>query len=222
MAHFCLARKYTSRKVAALKFNFLGKELKNIHLRGMYNAYNLLAAASLVLNLGVGMDKVVKGLITFKGAPGRLEFYKLTNGASCFIDYAHNPSSFDAVLSSLREMTDHLIVVFGAGGDRDKTKRPIMGNIVTRFADMIVITSDNPRSEDPAQIIKDIMVGIDEKNLYKVTREIDRALAIEKACKMSKEGSVIAILGKGHEEYQIFNGITVPFSDKNIVKQCLG
>lgn len=192
-------------------------ETQNIF--GEFNAYNVLAAAAIATNLGLDMKEFNRHIKTFKGAPGRLEMYKLKNGASCFIDYAHNPSSYNAVLSTLRSMTNDLTVVFGCGGERAHDKRPIMGDIASKIADKVILTSDNPRSEDPKSIIEDILSGINKDNANKIFKEIDREAAIKKACLESKEGSVIAILGKGPDEYQQIGLIKHPFSEKNIVKE---
>ncbi len=133
------------------------------------------------------------------------------------IDYAHNPSSYEAILSLLRDMTNHLIVVFGAGGQRDREKRPQMGNIAARYADIVILTSDNPRTEDPQAIIEDIKAGITPDQLAQVLCELDREQAIKKAYALSKAGSVIALLGKGQEEYQIIGTKMIPFSDKKVI-----
>lgn len=187
-------------------------------LIGRYNAYNCLAAISLALNLGISPDTLVQGLHSFGTVPGRLEGFNLANGARAFIDYAHTPSSYEAVLSLLAGFTDNLIVVFGAGGDRDKTKRPKMGAIAARYAQQLIITSDNPRSEDPAMIIEDIVAGIPFNDQSKIIREIDRERAIRLAYLKSKPGSIIAILGKGADEYQIVGKAVMPFSEASILR----
>jgi UDP-N-acetylmuramoyl-L-alanyl-D-glutamate--2,6-diaminopimelate ligase len=187
-------------------------------LFGMFNVYNVLAAVSLAHELGVSLAQAALSLKDFAGTPGRLERYILPNGAYGVIDYAHNPSSYNAVLSSLRAITDHLIVVFGAGGDRDATKRPIMGAIVAQFADFIVVTSDNPRTENAADIARDICAGIPREATAKMVCELDRAIAIQKAYAHSHKGSIIAILGKGPDEYQIIGTTKYPFSEKQILQ----
>jgi UDP-N-acetylmuramoyl-L-alanyl-D-glutamate--2,6-diaminopimelate ligase len=186
-------------------------------LLGEYNAYNLLAAVSLLHSLGLPSDVLNNGLQTFAGVPGRMQLHTLPNGARGCIDNAHNPSSYKALLSTLRKLTDDLIVVFGCGGQRDATKRPIMGSIAAELCDTVLLTSDNPRTEDPAVIIEDIYEGIAKERQYKVIKELDRKVAIEKAYKLSKSTSIIAILGKGHDEYQLINGVKYPFSEKDIL-----
>lgn len=186
-------------------------------LIGQFNIYNTAAAASMATLLGIRSDVIVHALRTFHSVPGRLERYILGNGAMCVIDYAHNPSSYQALLSLLRNTTNHLIVVFGAGGQRDHEKRPRMGNIAAHYADVIILTSDNPRTEDPQSIIDDIKAGITADQRAQVICEIDREQAVKKAYALSKSGSVIALLGKGQEEYQIIGTQVIPYSDKKVV-----
>jgi UDP-N-acetylmuramoyl-L-alanyl-D-glutamate--2,6-diaminopimelate ligase len=173
---------------------------------------------SLVRSLDISFEKIAQAAQQIYSIPGRMEFYEFSNGAMCFIDYAHNPSSFEAVLSTMRQLTDHLIVVFGAGGARDKSKRPMMGAIVDKYADIAILTSDNPRNEDPVDIINDIAAGFDPSTDLTVIREVNRKVAIETAHQMSKKGSVIAILGKGRDEYQIIGKLTFPFQERLIIK----
>jgi UDP-N-acetylmuramoyl-L-alanyl-D-glutamate--2,6-diaminopimelate ligase len=190
------------------------------HLMGEFNAYNMLSAISIVSTLGISLNVVAEGLMKLEQIPGRMEKYMLANGATCFIDYAHNPSSFEAVLSMMRSQTKNLIVVFGVGGCRDKSKRPIMGAIVEKYADVAILTSDNPRDELPTEIIKDIKSGFSGGELQ-VFEETNRTCAIEMACKMSTFGSVVAVLGKGRDEYQIVGSLTFPFKERSIIKPFL-
>ena len=185
-------------------------------LIGRFNVYNVLGVMGLLIALGFPAAAVAQAISSFAGVPGRLERYYLPNGAQCFIDYAHNPSSFEAVLSTLATLTDDLIVVFGAGGDRDRVKRPIMGAIASRYAQRIILTTDNPRSEEPFTIITDIMCGIDADG-GKVSQELDRAEAIKLAYDLSHQGSIIAVLGKGPDEYQLVKGVKTFFSDTKTV-----
>ncbi len=185
-------------------------------LIGRFNVYNVLGVMGLLVSLGYSEALVAQAISSFPGVPGRLERYRLPNGAQCFIDYAHNPSSFEAVLSTLAGLTDDLIVVFGAGGDRDRVKRPIMGAIAARYAQRIILTSDNPRSEDPQTIISEIMYGVDSTE-GKVIQELDRAHAIKRAYEVSRPESIIAVLGKGPDEYQLVKGVKTFFSDVKTV-----
>lgn len=186
-------------------------------LVGRFNAYNIAAATAAVSALGVKKSSIISALASFPGVAGRLDRIQLPNGATAFIDYAHNPASFQAVLSELRLLTNNLIVLFGAGGDRDPVRRPLMGDIASTIADYIVVTSDNPRSEDPAEIARQILVGIKPEQAHKVMVELDREAAIRKAYAHSKAGSIIALLGKGPDEYQIVKGVTTPFSERSIL-----
>lgn len=186
---------------------------------GTFNIYNLLAALGIVTAFGVNISDVAYALTTLPRIPGRMEMYPLKNGARCFIDYAHNPSSFESVLCTLRAMTPHLIVIFGCGGNRDKQKRPIMGSIAQKYCDVVILTSDNPRSEKASVIAQEIEQGFtatDSCNFYK---ELDRAKAIELGCSLSKSDSIVAILGKGRDEYQIIGDVTIPFKETLIIKQ---
>lgn len=187
-------------------------------LVGAFNAYNIVGVVGLCAELGMTVDSIVRGVASFTRVPGRLERYQLPNSANCFIDYAHNPSSYQAVLSMMRELAPHLIVVFGCGGDRDKTKRPVMGAIAAQFADVVIVTSDNPRSEDAAVIAQEIIGGVPPALANKVVLELDREQAIKKAYALSKPVSVIMLLGKGPDEYQQIGAIKHPFSEKAIVQ----
>lgn len=187
-------------------------------LVGDFNAYNILAASSMAFCLGISPSLIQNALATFAGVPGRLERYVLANGAVCFIDYAHNPFSFKAVLGLLRSMTDHLIVVAGAGGDRDGSMRPELGKLMAQYADRTILTTDNPRTEDPADIIAALYAGIDADRKHTVVCELDREVAIKKAYAASRAQTIIALLGKGPEQYQIIGGTKFPFSERTIVQ----
>lgn len=186
-------------------------------LIGSYNAANIAMAVAAAQKLGIAWCVIEEGIKTFSGTPGRLDRYDLANGATVFIDYAHNPASFDAVLSTLKKYTHNLIVIFGAGGDRDPARRAPMGAIAARWCDRIMLTTDNPRSEDPAHIIQDILVGISDDDRAKIMIELDREKIIRHACATAAPGSIIAILGKGPDEYQIFGANKIPFSEKKII-----
>ncbi|HSC24966.1 MAG TPA: UDP-N-acetylmuramoyl-L-alanyl-D-glutamate--2,6-diaminopimelate ligase [Candidatus Babeliales bacterium] len=188
-------------------------------LFGAYNAYNVLASISMALALNIRATTIQDALCIFNGVPGRLQEHVLPNGARCFIDYAHNPESFRVVLSTLRALTSHLIVVFGAGGGRDISKRPMMGYIAAHIADIVVITSDNPRLEDVAVITDNITSGIPEILRHKIVQEPDRKKAIELAYHASDNGSIIALLGKGPDEYQIVGRAKHYFSERTILEQ---
>lgn len=203
-------------------------KIKNIIMKapamiGEFNVFNILAALAVSFELKINKTVIKEALANFRGVPGRLNFKNLPNGALAVIDYAHNPSSFDAVLSALKALQKNidnskLIVVFGAGGERDPVKRPVMGSIAETYADQIILTSDNPRSEDLNIIIQDIMQGISKDiSKNKIIIETDREIAIKKAYNLSNANTIIAILGKGPDEYQIVTGIKTYFSEKEIL-----
>lgn len=187
-------------------------------LRGKYNLYNMLAAVAGALQGGLSWKEITEGVATFPGVPGRLEQYRLPNDALVIIDYAHNPFSYQAVLAALRTQTDRLVVLFGAGGERDKGRRPEMGFIVAQYADLLILTTDNPRSEDPALIAREIYQGIPEEKQHKVVIELDRDQAVRVAYTLSAPESIIALLGKGQEEYQVVGRKKVPFSEREIIR----
>ncbi len=189
-------------------------------LIGTFNIANILSAWGLAHAYGITPDILYTALATFNGIPGRLTTHDsicLPNGARAFIDYAHNPSSYESVLSALRPLTSHLIAVFGCGGDRDRSKRSLMGNIAAQWCDHLIITSDNPRSEDPNAIIKDICAGIPVPYLPNVTCEPDRTAAIYTAYQKSRFNSILILLGKGPDEYQLINDKKIPFSERSIL-----
>lgn len=209
-----LAKRYKQSHLYTQKHDYTCPQLV-----GSFNAYNIAAATACAQALGLSGQDIAAGLLDFKGVPGRLDRYPLANGAVAFIDYAHNPSSMQAVLTELRKLTGDLIVVFGAGGDRDPVKRPEMGEIAARLGDTVIITADNPRSEDPAAIADQILAGIPRQDFGKVVVELDRERAIIMACEGSKRESIIALLGKGPDEYQIVKGVTTPFSEREILNK---
>lgn len=187
-------------------------------LLGSFSAYNLLAAVAVAETYACSIETIEHAVATFEGVPGRLQRFPLPNYAVAFIDNAHTPSSFEALLSSLRPLSSHIIAVFGAGGDRDSVKRPVMGAIAVEYADQVILTTDNPRSEDPASIVEAIQVGISEKDKAKVICELDREKAIRCAYALSKPGTIIALLGKGPVEYQHVRETKIPFSEASILR----
>lgn len=190
-------------------------------LLGAYNAANATAAIVCAEAFGVDGSLIEQALCSFTGIPGRLRKYVLPNGAVAFIDHAHNPSSFKAVLTALRHLTTDLTVIFGAGGERDVFKRPMMGQIAAGLADRVILTTDNPRSEDPHDIIRQIQSGIPKDLASKVVVETDRLQAIQYAYAQSQPGSIIALLGKGCEEYQIIGNTPVYFSEARILESLI-
>lgn len=202
----------------SFEINLRGK-LENLKTKliGKFNIYNILAAMLIYEQINLSIQSLQNHLNTLIKIPGRLEKIMLPNGACAFIDYAHNPSSFESIISTMANEAQHLIVLFGAGGDRDKEKRPMMGNIALKYADRIIVTSDNPRSEDPKEITNQIVSQIPFREFKKIYIELDRKLAIEKAYKISEPGSIVLLLGKGPDEYQIVNGVKTKFSEREIL-----
>lgn len=188
-------------------------------LMGSFNALNVILAVAIAHTFGIADEQLQKACMTFPLLPGRLERYTVQKGIEYVIDYAHTPESYEHVLSLLREKTNHLTVIFGAGGLRDRNKRPKMGAIAARYADRIFLTTDNPRTEDPLMIIQDILSGIDTEQKHKVIIELDREKAIQSSYQLSEKDAIIALLGKGPDEYQLIQGTKIPFSEKTIIQQ---
>lgn len=186
-------------------------------LFGRYNLYNMLGVLCIARNCDISAESINSALQTFAGVPGRMQETLKADGIRFIIDYAHNSASFTALLSSLQERTDHLIVVFGAGGDRGQDRRPVMGAIAARYAQHVILTTDNPRSEAPENIIRDIVAGIVPEKMAHVTIEPDRKKAIEYAYSIARDGSIVALLGKGPDEYQLVNGVKTYFSEQEII-----
>jgi UDP-N-acetylmuramoyl-L-alanyl-D-glutamate--2,6-diaminopimelate ligase len=175
-------------------------------LVGSFNVYNVCMAYLICIELGVSFEVINKALQVFPGVPGRLQMYTLKNGAQAFVDFAHKPGAFEEVLKTLRPLSTHLIVVFGCGGNRDKTKRPVMGKLAAAYADLVIITDDNPRDEDRQIIANDIIAGIPLEKMNSIIIELDRKKAITLAAQKSQSHSIIALLGKGHESYYLIKG----------------
>jgi len=191
-----------------------------LQMNGMFSVYNVLAAISVGLTLGIDLNSCVKSLATTKGVAGRFEV--VSKNPLVIVDYAHTPDGLENVLVAAREITpktSKLICLFGCGGDRDATKRPKMGAIAERLSDKIVVTSDNPRSEDPQQIITDVLTGLKSINTQTVFVEADRKKAIELLKSISSKEDVIVIAGKGHETYQILKEKTIHFDDREEAKK---
>lgn len=201
--------------------SIFGKTI-NIHssLIGEYNLENILGVVGAAYSLGIDMDVIAKGINNLKNVPGRLEKY-MNKNITAFIDYAHTDDALINAISSLKQVASgRIITVFGAGGDRDATKRPRMAKASTSLSDITVITSDNPRTEDPEKIIDDIVKGVVEGSTYYV--EVDREKAIEKAVSLAKENDIIFVAGKGHETYQIIGKEKIHFDDREMVQKYLG
>lgn len=192
-----------------------------LHMPGMFNIYNAMAAASCAMILGVSADDIRLGLESMTGVPGRIEMLPTGTPYRIILDYAHSPDSLQSILKTVREFTrGRLIAVFGCGGDRDKGKRPIMGEIGGNMADLCILTSDNPRNEDPMVILSAIEEGIKLTGKpYEVIE--NRREAIRRAMQIAQEGDIIVLAGKGHETYQDIRGEKHPFDEKVVVQQLL-
>lgn len=201
-----------------LNLSVFGKKFSTrINLVGAFQAANVMCAAGLALASGESQDAVVTKLSSLEGVRGRMEFVGTHQGGAVYVDYAHKPDALENVLSALRPHTQgKLVVVVGCGGDRDAGKRPIMGAIAARLADKVIVTDDNPRSEDPALIRKAVMEGCPDAD------EIgDRATAIAHALSMLHEGDIAVIAGKGHEQGQIIGDKTIPFDDADVARTAM-
>lgn len=191
-----------------------------LQMNGMFSIYNVLAAIGVGLSLGIELSSCIKPLESTRGVAGRFEV--VAKNPLVIVDYAHTPDGLENVLTAAKEITpkdSKLICLFGCGGDRDSTKRPKMGEIAQRLSDKIVITSDNPRSEDPQQIITDILAGLKSINTEKVFVEPDRKKAIELLKNICDKNDVVVIAGKGHEDYQILKDKTIHFDDREEAKK---
>ncbi len=197
-----------------------GKGSINTKLLGDFNAYNLLASFSALCLSGIEIGEVCQRLSTVKPVPGRMEVFSLSNKPMVVVDFAHSPDALAKVLNSLKEHCQgSLICLFGCGGDRDKGKRAEMGAAACRYADQIILSNDNPRTEDPAQIIEDIIAGFNDEVVFQV--EMDRKKAISKAISEAGKDDIVLVAGKGHENTQQVGSEYFPLSDRQCVDECL-
>lgn len=200
-----------------------GKEVWS-HLAGNFNAYNLLAIYATTRLLGIVEEEALIALSKLKPVDGRFEFYKSETGIVGIVDYAHTPDAVKNVIdtiNAIREGAGRLITVIGAGGDRDKTKRPLMAQIAAQASDLLILTSDNPRTEDPEEILRDMNAGVPIDKRKKSLTISDREQAIKTACTLAVKGDIILIAGKGHETYQEINGVRHHFDDREVLRACL-
>ena len=199
--------------------NFGGKEFWTT-LTGKFNVYNMLLAYAVAIESGFHEEDVLKAMSQLKRVKGRFETLKSDSGIFFVIDYAHTPDALDNILDSINDIrtkNERLITIFGCGGDRDQAKRPEMGKIATRKSTLAIITSDNPRTEDPAAIIKEIEAGVEPQNFSKYTSIPDRKEAMKMAIKFAEPKDIILVAGKGHEDYQEINGVKHHFDDKETI-----
>lgn len=195
-----------------------------VRLIGTFNAYNLLAIYGTAVNLGLEELEVLRLLSEVESVSGRFQFIVSEGKITAIVDYAHTPDALENVLKTINDIrtkNEQLITVVGCGGDRDKTKRPIMADIASNMSDKVILTSDNPRSEDPQDIISDMEKGVQPQNYKKTVAVVDRKQAIKMACQLAGPKDIILIAGKGHETYQEIKGVRYDFDDMATVKELL-
>ncbi|MGN0535411.1 MAG: UDP-N-acetylmuramoyl-L-alanyl-D-glutamate--2,6-diaminopimelate ligase [Eubacterium sp.] len=211
-------------KSGGVEYEIVGDTIGRCYcpIPGRFSVYNSLCAATVALSLGIGFTDVLSAISKSKGVKGRIEVVPCDRDFTIIIDYAHSPDGLENIISSLKEIADgRVVTVFGCGGDRDKTKRPKMGKIAAELSDFCVVTSDNPRSENPSAIIEDILAGMKGINTpYEVVEQ--RRDAIEFAIKNAKPKDIILLAGKGHETYQILPTGTIHFDEREVVADILG
>ncbi|RZL50464.1 MAG: UDP-N-acetylmuramoyl-L-alanyl-D-glutamate--2,6-diaminopimelate ligase [Pedobacter sp.] len=215
-------------KIVENKFSGLNLDIDNtdvfFKMVGSFNAYNLLAAYGTAILLGQDKLNALTILSTLAGAEGRFDYLVSKQGIIGIIDYAHTPDAVQNVLSTIaniRKGTEQVITVLGCGGDRDKTKRPIMAQVACDWSDKVILTSDNPRTENPQSIITEMEAGVSPTNQRKTLSILDRKEAIKTACHLAKPGDIILVAGKGHEKYQEINGVRHHFDDKEVLTEQL-
>ncbi len=215
--------KVLSDSLQGLQLNLDGREVW-CRLIGKFNAYNLLVAYAVAVELGEDPDTILAALSSLNSARGRFEQVPNGQGVTAIVDYAHTPDALENVLnaiSGVRTRNETLITVIGCGGDRDRDKRPEMARIATKLSDKVILTSDNPRTEDPELILTEMMEGVPKSEERKTMKITDRKEAIRVACNLASDQDIILVAGKGHETYQEVNGVRMPFDDKEILNQNL-
>jgi UDP-N-acetylmuramoyl-L-alanyl-D-glutamate--2,6-diaminopimelate ligase len=228
-------RSYALKSYADYKAQILENQLSGLLLKiegnevwvkliGTFNAYNVLAIYGTAVELGMDSLETLRLLSELESVSGRFQYIVSTTNITAIVDYAHTPDALENVLKTtndIRTKNEQLITVVGCGGNRDKTKRPIMASIASELSDKVVLTSDNPRNEDPDTIIQEMEVGVAAENYKKVLAITDRKQAIKTACQLAQPNDIILIAGKGHETYQEINGVRHDFDDMKIVKEIL-
>lgn len=195
-----------------------------VQLIGTFNAYNLLAIYGTAIELGLDKLEVLRLLSELESVSGRFQFIVSSQKITAIVDYAHTPDALENVLKTINDIrtnNEQLITVVGCGGDRDKTKRPIMAKIASEMSNKAIFTSDNPRTENPETIIEEMEKGVEAQNYKKTLSILDRKQAIKTACQLANSGDIILIAGKGHETYQEINGVRHHFDDMETVKEIL-
>lgn len=201
---------------------WLGTHKIRLNVVGRFNVYNSLAAICTALIEGVSFESIEQSMLTIPNVPGRMEALEAGQGFTVIVDYAHTPDGLYNALTTIGEFAkNNVITVFGCGGNRDKKKRPVMGEIAAKLSNNVIVTSDNPRTEDPLAILEDIEKGIKEAQLVNYELIVDRKEAIQKAIRMASPGDVILIAGKGDENYQIINHEKLHFDDREVTREIL-
>jgi UDP-N-acetylmuramoyl-L-alanyl-D-glutamate--2,6-diaminopimelate ligase len=228
-------RTYALKTYADFKAQVLENQLSGLVLKintdevwtkliGSFNAYNLLAIYGVALELGIESNEALRLLSQLESVSGRFQFIISNSKITAIVDYAHTPDALENVLKTIEDIrtkNEQLITIVGCGGDRDKTKRPIMANIAALLSDKAIFTADNPRTENPQTIIEEMEAGVEGQNFKKTLSILDRKQAIKTACQMANSGDIILIAGKGHETYQEINGVRYDFDDMQIVQELL-
>jgi UDP-N-acetylmuramoyl-L-alanyl-D-glutamate--2,6-diaminopimelate ligase len=226
---------YGLKKMADFKGKIITNSIEGLELEigernvwfkliGDFNAYNLLAVYGTACLLGEDPEMALMKLSALTGAPGRFELVVPGSKFTAIVDYAHTPDALKNVLETIehfRSGNEQVISVVGCGGDRDKTKRPLMAAIACKYSSKVIFTSDNPRSEDAMEIIKEMQLGVGPTDAKKTLVMVDREEAIKTACMMAKEKDIVLVAGKGHENYQEIKGVKYPFDDKEVLTRML-
>jgi UDP-N-acetylmuramoyl-L-alanyl-D-glutamate--2,6-diaminopimelate ligase len=215
--------KVLENQFTGLVLSIEGTELWS-KLIGDFNASNLLAVYATARELGEDHTEVLTALSKIEAVAGRFQYFRSPKGVTAIVDYAHTPDALENVLktiSNIRTKNETVFTVVGCGGDRDKAKRPLMADIACKYSDKVILTSDNPRSEDPDQIITDMIEGVGPTDFKKTLSITDRAQAIKTALSMAEKEDIILIAGKGHETYQEIKGVKYDFDDMAIVTEML-
>ena len=229
------AKTYALQSMATFKAKIIENQFSGLFLNidaeevwfkmvGSFNAYNLLAVYATAMLLDQDKTRVLTILSTLSGAEGRFDYTIAANGVIGIVDYAHTPDAIKNVLqtiANIRKGNETVIAIVGCGGDRDKTKRPIMAEVACKLSDKVILTSDNPRTEDPTVILKEMEAGVPISLKKKTITIQDRKEAIRTACHLAKSGDIILLAGKGHEKYQEINGVKFPFDDKQIFSEIM-
>ena len=213
--------KVMENQLTGLQLQINGQDVW-VRLIGLFNAYNVLAVYGTAVQLGIEPLEVLTALSNLAPVEGRFQYFKTTNNITAIVDYAHTPDALENVLKTvkgIRTGNETVYTVVGCGGDRDAAKRPIMAKVACTLSDKVILTSDNPRSEDPTAIIQQMQVGVEPQHFRKSLAIVDRKEAIKMACMSALPGDIILVAGKGHEKYQEISGVKYPFDDMQVLRE---